>query len=75
MQPDWSIATTISNILDLRKLFLNCRFSCVRRCYNTVAHVAAKFAFRCCGACCFNMYCIPAVIADACKADSLYFAC
>ncbi|KAK9989403.1 hypothetical protein SO802_029642 [Lithocarpus litseifolius] len=42
LQPDWSIATIISNILDLRKLFLNCNFSWVRRCCNTVAYEAAK---------------------------------
>ena len=75
LQPDWSIATTISNILDLRKLFLNCKFSWVRRCCNTAAHVAAKYAMKFCRACYFSMYSLPVVIVDACKNDSLCFVC
>ena len=44
LQPDRSIATIISNILDLHKFFLKCNFSWVRRCCNTAAHEAAKYA-------------------------------
>ncbi|XP_075675255.1 uncharacterized protein LOC142644554 [Castanea sativa] len=75
LQPHWSIATTISNILDLSNFFLNCKFSWVRRCCNNAAHVAAKYAIRFCRAWCFNMYSLPIVIANACKANSHCFAC
>ena len=69
LQPYWSIATTISNILDLSNFFLNCK------CCNTAAHVAAKNAIKFCRALCFNMYSLLVVIADACKANSHCFAC
>ena len=75
LQPDRSIATILSNILDLHKFFLKCNFSWVRRCCNTAAHEAAKYAIRFCRAFCFNMYSLPVAIADACKADNLCFAC
>ena len=73
LQPDWSIATIISNILDLHKLFLNCNFSWVRRCCNTTTCEAAKYAIRFCRAFCFNKCSHLVVIADACKADSHCF--
>lgn len=73
LQPDWSIATIISNILDLHKLFLNCNFSWVRRSCNTTAREAAKYAIRFCRAFCFNKCSHPVVITDACKADSHRF--
>ena len=75
LQLDWSIATIISNIHDTHNLFLNCNFSWVKRCCNTVAHVVAKYAMKFCRACCFNMYSLPVIIADACKNDSLCFVC
>ena len=75
LQPDWSIATIISNIIDLRKFFLKCNFSWVRRGCNIAAHVAAKYAIRFCRAFCFNMYSLPVVIANACKANNHCFAC
>ena len=75
LQPDWSIATIISNIIDLRKFFLKCNFSWLRKGCNTAAHVAAKCAIRFCRAFCFNMYSLPVVIADAWKANSHCFAC
>ena len=70
LQPDWSIATIISNILDLRNFFLNCNFRWVRRCCNTVAHEAAKYAIGFCRAFYFNKCSLPIVIGDACKVDS-----
>ena len=70
LQPDWSIATIISNVLDLRNFFLNCNFRWVRRCCNTAAHEAAKYAIGFCRAFYFNKCSLPIVIADACKADS-----
>ena len=75
LQPDYSITTAISNILDLSNFFLSCKFSWVRRCCNTAAHVAAKYAIRFCRALCFNMYSLPVVIANACKANNHCFAC
>ena len=65
LQPDWSIATIISNIIDLHKFFLKCNFSWVKKGCNTAAPVAAKYAIRFCRAFCLNMYSLPAVIADA----------
>ena len=74
LQPNWSIATTISNILDLRNSFLNCNFHWVRECYNTAAHEATKYAIRSCRAFFFNKCNLPIVIADTCKANNhLYF--
>ena len=83
LQPDWSIATIISNILGLCNFFLNCNFRWVRRCCNTAAHEAAKYAIGFCtaheaakyaiGFCrafYFNKSSLPIVIADACKANS-----
>nr|POF06361.1 hypothetical protein CFP56_59424 [Quercus suber] len=53
LQHDWSVATIIINILDLRNFFLNCNFRWVR-CCNTAAHEAAKYAIRFCGEFYFN---------------------
>ena len=53
LQPDWPIATIISNILDLHNFFLNCNF-CWVRCCNTATHEAAKYAIRFCKAFYFN---------------------
>ena len=75
LQPDWSIATIISNILDTCKFFLNCNFCWVRRCCNTAVHVAAKYTIKFCRICYFNMYSLPVVIVDACKADTHCFVC
>lgn len=75
LQPDWSIANTISNILDLSNFFLNCKFRWVRRGCNNAAHVVAKFAIRFSSVWCFNMYSLPVEIADACKADCLCCGC
>ena len=74
LQPNWSIATTISNILDLRNSFLNCNFHWVRGCYNTAAQEVTKYAIRSCRAFSFNKCNLPIVIAYACKANNhLYF--
>ena len=70
LQPDWSIATVISNVLDLRNFVLNCNFRWVRRCCNTAAYEVAKYAIRFCTTFYFNKCSLPIVIADACKANS-----
>ena len=41
---EWSIRTIISNVAVLAKSLANCSFVWVRRCRNSAAHVAAKFA-------------------------------
>lgn len=41
---EWSIRTIISNVAVLAKSLANCSFVWVRRCCNSAAHVAAKFA-------------------------------
>ena len=41
---EWSIRTIIFNVAELAKSLANCSFVWVRRCCNSAAHVAAKFA-------------------------------
>lgn len=68
IQSDWSIATTVNNILELRNFFLNCNFYWVRRCFNTAAHEAAKYAVKL-RSFCPNKCRLPVEIAGACMAD------
>ena len=43
-QTDWAIHTTISNILELSKLFSSSKFCWVRMLFNSAAHASAKLA-------------------------------
>ena len=42
--PNWAIQTTISNVLDLAECYISSSFVWIKRCFNSAAHVAAKFA-------------------------------
>ena len=66
----WSIRTIISNVAELAKSSASCSFVWVRRCCNSAAHVAAKFALSSCLSFLFFKDYLPPAILAVCKEES-----
>ena len=67
---EWSIRTIISNVAELAKSSASCSFVWVRRCCNSAAHVAAKFALSSCLSFLFFKDYLPPAILAVCKEES-----
>ena len=67
---EWSIRTLISNVAELAKSLVSYSFVWVRRCCNSAAHVAAKFALTSCLSFLFFKDFLPPAILAVCKEES-----
>jgi ribonuclease HI len=67
----WSISSIVSNVIELRKVFVSCDFCWVGREANFVAHSLAKFAISSPSNLSCNIFSLPHVVCDAWKMDLL----
>uniref|UniRef100_A0A2N9GTN8 Reverse transcriptase domain-containing protein n=1 Tax=Fagus sylvatica TaxID=28930 RepID=A0A2N9GTN8_FAGSY len=67
----WSISSIVSNVIELRKVFVSCDFCWVGREANFVAHSLAKFAISSPLDLSCNISSLPHVVCDAWKMDLL----
>ena len=67
----WFISNIVSNVIELRKVFVSCDFCWVGREANFVAHSLAKFAISFPSNLSCNISSLPHVVCDAWKMNLL----